>query len=623
MHAARGFRGMVAVGPRLPQEGLQPQMNADERGRALDQSRDPVSSASIRGFKTDSSLLRHLGGLETMRTLLAALTMCLLALPANARYSGGTGEPNDPYQIATAADLIALGETPADYGKHFLLTADLDLDPNLPGRKVFDRAVIAPASAVLNYPIGEGTVFWGSFDGDGHKISHLIITGKGYLGLFGQSGGTVRNLAVVDVELSGSGFFVGGLVGCILGGDVSQCYSTGTITGDSSVGGLVGVNCGHVINCYSTSTVSGNNAVGGLVGSNGTGWYYGTIRGRVDQGYSTGSVSGTSYVGGLVGGAVDPYDVTGCFWDVESSRQSTSDAGTGKTTAEMQNIQTYRDAGWDFVGEIENGTHEVWQMPEKGGYPVLGTFNGHTPVELRGMGTPEDPYLISDALELGAIIHYRPHAHYRLSASIDLSNIRWTTAVIPQFEGTFDGAGHAIRNLHICGRSYLGLFGQLGSTTKVSNLGLEAVDVNGTGDCIGGLAGRNDGSSIVRCYSIGTVAGNEDVGGLLGRNYGTITDCNSASTVTGSGDHIGGLVGNNYYGTVSRCHSTGSVSGNSEVGGLAGYSNEGTVIQCYSTSVVSGAGQYSAGGLVGKNLNYYFGTVSQCYSTGPVKLSTR
>jgi hypothetical protein len=61
-----------------------------------------------------------------------------LVLPATAKYSGGTGEPNDPYQIATAADLIALGETPDDYDKHFLLTADIDLDPNLPGRHLVD-----------------------------------------------------------------------------------------------------------------------------------------------------------------------------------------------------------------------------------------------------------------------------------------------------------------------------------------------------------------------------------------------------------------------------------------------------------------------------------------------------
>nr|MBP7052946.1 hypothetical protein [Phycisphaerae bacterium] len=57
---------------------------------------------------------------------------------AQRKYAGGVGEPNDPYQIATAADLIALGETPADYDKHFVLTADIDLDPNLPGGKIFD-----------------------------------------------------------------------------------------------------------------------------------------------------------------------------------------------------------------------------------------------------------------------------------------------------------------------------------------------------------------------------------------------------------------------------------------------------------------------------------------------------
>ena len=59
-------------------------------------------------------------------------------------YGGGTGERNDPYQIATAEDLILLGESPGDYGKHFILTTDIDLDPNLPGRRIVEKAVIAP-----------------------------------------------------------------------------------------------------------------------------------------------------------------------------------------------------------------------------------------------------------------------------------------------------------------------------------------------------------------------------------------------------------------------------------------------------------------------------------------------
>jgi len=57
-----------------------------------------------------------------MRALLLAMTTCPFILPAQAQYSGGSGTAEDPYQIATAADLIALGETPDDYDKHFILT---------------------------------------------------------------------------------------------------------------------------------------------------------------------------------------------------------------------------------------------------------------------------------------------------------------------------------------------------------------------------------------------------------------------------------------------------------------------------------------------------------------------
>jgi len=293
-----------------------------------------------------------------MRTLLLTLTTCLLVLPVQAKYSGGTGEPNDPYQIATAAHLIALGETPADYDKHFILTANIDLDPNLPGRKVFDKAVIAPDVNDATWRF-DGTRFTGVFDGNGHTISHLTMVGKDYLGLFGELSGQVRNLGAVDVNVTGSGSFVGGLVGynswgsittchstgavsgigqwsSLVGGlvgsnghtvtqcysnstvsgesfvgglagqndgTVTQCYSTGMVAGEFDVGGLVGRNDGEATNCYSTSTVSGVRFVGGLVGDNGgvTGWFMEPCAGTVTNCYSTGTVSGDSSVGGLVG----------------------------------------------------------------------------------------------------------------------------------------------------------------------------------------------------------------------------------------------------------------------------------------------------------------------------------
>jgi hypothetical protein len=63
---------------------------------------------------------------------------------------------------------------------------------------------------------------------------------------------------------------------------------------------------------------------------------------------------------------------------METSDPVHSDEGTGKTTAEMQDPSTFIfiEAGWDFLGEIGDGTSEIWQMPEAGGYPVLAIFNG-------------------------------------------------------------------------------------------------------------------------------------------------------------------------------------------------------------------------------------------------------
>jgi len=132
-----------------------------------------------------------------LRRIPFLIAVYLVNLPAYAKYSGGGGEPNDPYQIATAADLIALGESPEDYDKHFLLTADIDLDPNLPGRKVFDKAIIASDTYPMKNDF-QGTPFAGVFDGNRYAISHLTIEGGGSLGWFGQlaARAEVRNQAV-------------------------------------------------------------------------------------------------------------------------------------------------------------------------------------------------------------------------------------------------------------------------------------------------------------------------------------------------------------------------------------------------------------------------------------------
>jgi len=77
-----------------------------------------------------------------LRTIILLITICLFTFPAYAKYSGGTGEPNDPYQIATAKQLISIGSDPRLLDKCFVLVNNLDLDPNLPGRRIFSRAVM-------------------------------------------------------------------------------------------------------------------------------------------------------------------------------------------------------------------------------------------------------------------------------------------------------------------------------------------------------------------------------------------------------------------------------------------------------------------------------------------------
>ncbi len=153
------------------------------------------------------------GNLQIMRTISLLITIFSLSFPVYAQYSGGTGEPNDPYQIATADNLMLLGETPEDYNKHFIPIADIDLDPNLPGRKVFDKAVIAPD---MDIDTGDyqGTPFTGVFDGNDLTISHLTIAGDRYLGLFGKldSGAIISNLGLEAVDIHGDGC-IGGLVG--------------------------------------------------------------------------------------------------------------------------------------------------------------------------------------------------------------------------------------------------------------------------------------------------------------------------------------------------------------------------------------------------------------------------
>ncbi len=586
---------------------------------------------------------------RTPQVVLAVAAVCLLCRSVEARYGGGSGTADDPYQIWTAEQMNAIGAEPNDWDKHFRLMADLDLSgfDGREGRPAFN--IIAPDNvAVIWYPPGKP--FSGVFDGNGHTISNFRCDTerRNYVGLFGYvegPGANIRRLRLVNPTVnagSWGGSYVGSLAGLLAGGIVMGCsVEGGTVTGFTRVGGLVGENQGHVTQCYSATTVTGEEVVGGLVGVSdwwvppydywgvvSQCWSASSVNGRrcvaglvaqnfcaVVRCYSVGRVSCTSgeRAGGLIGENRRLKVVQDCFWDTEASGQTIGAAGMGLTTARMRDMRTYLDARWDWVGETENGTCELWQIPKEGGYPRLTIFGDYAPVPLRGLGTPEDPYRVSNAAELGAAVHYSPYAHYRLDASIDLAGIRWRTAPIPWFAGTFDGNGMTILHTQIEGVDFPALFGQLAPGAEVKDLGV--VDVNITASdvaLVGGLAGGNAGT-LTRCYSSGRVAGDYlIVGGLVGENLGALAQCYSTCVVDGN-QAVGGLVGHSQ-GSLTRCYSTGAVNGRSGVGGLVG-SNEGRVAECYSRS--SCAGEGGVGGLAASNS----GELTDCYSTGAVRSS--
>ena len=192
-------------------------------------------------------------------------------------------------------------------------------------------------------------------------------------------------------------------------------YATGQVSGEETVGGLVGDNWARVVASYATGPVTGQTAVGGLVGSVGSGktWSVGS-GGRARASYSTGTVDGEEAVGGLTATPGKFMQTTAGlvqrnyfnYWDIESSGITTEDPRQvsmllrdegfpgidGKTTAELQSPTGYTGiyADWNtdldnadgeevyvFGVEVDldaarsNGADDFWDFGDSNHYPAL------------------------------------------------------------------------------------------------------------------------------------------------------------------------------------------------------------------------------------------------------------
>jgi len=242
----------------------------------------------------------------------------------------------------------------------------------------------------------------------GSNISNCSTTGSIFGsvatgGLIGKSSGDIIDNCYSTISVNGSSNYTGGLIGeSILNTVITSSYASSIVTGKSYVGGLVGkASDTNIHNSYSDNIVNGNNYVGGVVGyayssditncfssvtvtasvppgpggsSDMTGGLAGWSRNSaVVNCYAIGSVTGVDRTGGLIG-YNQTGTVTNSFWDTETTGQLTSSAGTGKTTLEMKEQDTY--TLWDFQLD-ENGSDDDWGInpSENSGYPFLSWQN--------------------------------------------------------------------------------------------------------------------------------------------------------------------------------------------------------------------------------------------------------
>lgn len=202
--------------------------------------------------------------------------------------------------------------------------------------------------------LGSGSTISGSY-------STCTVSGKGSVGgLIGAANtlSVVERCYATGAITHRSSFYprAGGLVGFNYG-TVRECYATGDVGGYDDNGGFVGRNDGTIENCYARGDVAGDDEVGGFCGYNND---------TIDNSYSTGTPTGNTEVGGFCGSNNDT--ITDCFWDTLTSGIATSDGGTGKTTTQMKTQSTFTDVLWNFVN--------IWRIKStwNDGYPHLRWF---------------------------------------------------------------------------------------------------------------------------------------------------------------------------------------------------------------------------------------------------------
>lgn len=578
--------------------------------------------------------------------LLALAALAWIAVPVSARaegdswvecaatsFAGGTGEENDPYQISTAAQLAYLAKQVnegTDYQRvHFRLVSDLDL-----GGKEWT-------------PIGtDGKIFWGGFDGGGHTITGMTITGdRDYVGLFGEcrnftaDSSYIKSVTVKGANISGHSH-VGAIAG--EGANISDCYSIeNTICAAWCVGGICGSLTGNISGCYNSSSVSGNSTAGGIMGSASSERTVGVV----EYCYNIGAVTvrqQDSSVGGITGASAHRYNISNCLNCGKITGNGKNVGGiAGSTDSNYMNFigNCYYNSDLNNAGVGEGASDKVIPLTTSqlcGALPegldstiwkegsvdtstakatdtgsrfgtATGTYINLTKVakigETKTASVPVYNYvttngddwdiytLITTAEEFAAIGQDTANCNenYVLKNNIDVSRVELRSIGDPgtPYIGKFSGDGHTISHVDMTKENDVyssGLFAQIGDQPSKKSGKVMLLAANGdivSSYCeTGGICGNLSAGEIYGCSFTGTVKGSM-VGGIsgVGGQYTMISQCFFEGDVQGK-DSAAGICGKSPSQVIDHCISIAAVTSGKDCAGIVNSGDYGTT-NCY------------------------------------------
>ena len=551
-----------------------------------------------------------------MRTAHAVLWLIAVALilsaPALAApYGGGSGTPEDPYQIWTAEQLSDMASHPETWSnwESFILMADIDLDG-------YDFS-----------PIGSRDLpYKASFDGNQHSISNMTIDrpNSEYIGLIGHAwGASISNISMLNVFIRGQGY-VGVLIGQDIVSQLFNCLVTGSVIGSEQyAGGLIGSGFESSFdNCSFSGSVSGKNGVGGLCGGTGSVWITncqvsGIFEGQNDLGRNgvggvvgcgrcasvfnsnfRGTITGKCCLGGIIGG-FDDSNIQNCISNCTISGDAYLGGIVGQSSGTISNCHVF--------GKITAGGGVGGIVGANDGGSITKCISnadiiGDGWIQIGGICGVNIGATISDCSSSGSVTGLGEASYVGglvgnnsgiMKNSYATGNVSGKVRVGGLVGSDPISAGNnpieSIINCYatgtVTGEEYVGgLIGRTESNTITSCYATGSVSGKA---CVGGMAGWNSGN-IISCFATGSAEGIDSIGGLTGYNLGSIRDCYAKGSVIGTGHYIGGLVGWNDWGSIATCYSIGSVQDNATVGGLVGYNYSGTVSTCFWDTQTSG-----------------------------------